>query len=65
MTNFITIIRIFCSLEHNGIGFEKKLYSDSGEDKEFVLNAEYALKTEVVRQLGEVRCILSKQKQIM
>ncbi len=29
--------------EHNGIGFEKKLYSDSGEDKEFVLNAEYAL----------------------
>ena len=30
-------------LEHNGIGFEKKLYSDDGEDKEFVLNAEYKL----------------------
>jgi len=43
MANFITIIRILCSLEHNGTGFEKKLYSDSGEDKEFVLNAEYAL----------------------
>jgi len=43
MANFITIIRILCSLEHNDIGFEKKLYSDSGEDKELVLNAEYAL----------------------
>ena len=30
-------------LEHSGIGFEKKLYSDNGEDKEFVLNAKYRL----------------------
>lgn len=30
-------------LAHSGIGFEKKLYSDVGEDKEFVLNAEYKL----------------------
>ena len=28
-------------LEHNGIGFEKILYSDAGDDKEFVLNAKY------------------------
>ena len=28
-------------LEHSGIGFEKTLYSDNGEDKEFVLNAKY------------------------
>ena len=27
--------------EHNGIGFEKMLYSDGGGDKEYVLNAEY------------------------
>ena len=30
-------------LEQSGIGFEKKLYSDEGEEKEFVLNAEYRL----------------------
>ena len=30
-------------LEHNDISFEKKLYSDDGEDKEHVLNAEYML----------------------
>ena len=30
-------------LEHSGIKFEKKLYSDDGEDKEFVLNAKYRL----------------------
>ena len=30
-------------LEHSGIGFEKELYSDDGENKEFVLNAEYRL----------------------
>ena len=30
-------------LEHNGIGFEKKLYSDAGDDIEFVLNAKYRL----------------------
>ncbi|MBE6046775.1 MAG: nitroreductase [Clostridiales bacterium] len=30
-------------LGHSGIGFEKKLYSDDGEDKEFVLNAKYTL----------------------
>ena len=30
-------------LEHSGIGFEKRLYSDDGKDKEFVLNAEYRL----------------------
>ena len=30
-------------LEHSGIGFEKKIYSDNGEDKEFVLNAKYRL----------------------
>ena len=30
-------------LEHCGIGFEKKLYPDDGEDKEFVLNAVYRL----------------------
>ena len=30
-------------LEHRGIGFEKKLYPDDGEDKEFVLNAVYKL----------------------
>ena len=30
-------------LEHSGIDFEKKLYSDDGEDKEFVLNAKYRL----------------------
>ncbi len=30
-------------LEHNGIGFEKTLYSDAGDDKEFVLNAKYRL----------------------
>ena len=30
-------------LAHNGIGFEKKLYSDAGDDKEFVLNARYRL----------------------
>ena len=29
--------------EHNGIGFDKMLYSDDGGDKEFVLNAEYTL----------------------
>ena len=28
-------------LEHSGIVFEKKLYSDDSEDKEFVLNAKY------------------------
>ena len=28
-------------LEQREIGFEKKLYSDDGEDKEFVLNAVY------------------------
>ena len=30
-------------LGHSGIGFEKKLYSDDGEDKEYVLNAKYRL----------------------
>ena len=30
-------------LGHCGIDFEKKLYSDDGEDKEFVLNAMYRL----------------------
>ncbi len=31
-------------LEHNGIGFEKALYSDAGDDdKELVLNAKYRL----------------------
>ena len=30
-------------LEHCGIDFEKKLYPDDGEDKEFVLNAMYRL----------------------
>ena len=30
-------------LEHSGIDFEKKLYSDDGEDKEFVLNAKHRL----------------------
>ena len=30
-------------LEHSGISFEKKLYSDDGEDKEYVLNAKYRL----------------------
>ena len=30
-------------LEHAGIGFEKKLYPDHGEDGEYVLNAEYRL----------------------
>ena len=30
-------------LEHSGNGFEKKLYFDDGEDKEFVLNAKYRL----------------------
>ncbi len=30
-------------LEHCGIGFEKKLYPDDSEDKEFVLNAVYRL----------------------
>ena len=31
-------------LEHNGIEFEKTLYSDAGDDKEFVLNAKYRCK---------------------
>ena len=30
-------------LEHGGIGFEKTLYSDAGDDKELVLNATYRL----------------------
>ena len=31
-------------LEHNGVGFEKTLYSDAGDDdKELVLNAKYRL----------------------
>ena len=31
-------------LEHNGVGFEKTLYSDTGDDdKELVLNAKYRL----------------------
>ena len=30
-------------LEHNGIGFEKTLYSDAGDDKELVLTAKYRL----------------------
>ena len=30
-------------LEHRGIDFEKKLYPDDGEDKEYVLNAVYRL----------------------
>ena len=30
-------------LEHNGIEFEKRLYSDAGDDKEYVLNAKYRL----------------------
>ena len=30
-------------LDHKGIGYEKKLYHDDGEDKEFVLNAVYKL----------------------
>ena len=38
---FICFIDI--CLEHRGICFEKKLYPDDGEDKEFVLNAEYSL----------------------
>ena len=30
-------------LEHNGVGFEKTLYSDAGDDdKELVLNAKYS-----------------------
>ena len=28
-------------LEHNGIGFDKTLYSDTGDDKGFMLNAAY------------------------
>ncbi|MBO4392478.1 MAG: nitroreductase [Clostridia bacterium] len=31
-------------LEHNGIEFEKTLYSDAGDDKESVLNAKYKFK---------------------
>lgn len=31
-------------LEHNSIEFEKTLYSDSGEDKEYILNVEYRIK---------------------
>ena len=31
-------------LAHNGIEFEKTLYSDAGDDKEFVLNAKYRWK---------------------
>ena len=30
-------------LGHNGVGFEKTLYSDAGDDKELVLNAKYRL----------------------
>ena len=30
-------------LEHNGVVFEKTLYSDAGDDKELVLNAKYSL----------------------
>lgn len=30
-------------LEHNGIGFEKTLYPDAGDDHEYVLNAKYRL----------------------
>jgi hypothetical protein len=30
-------------LEHNGVGFEKTLYSDAGDDKALVLNAKYRL----------------------
>ena len=30
-------------LRHNGVGFEKTLYSDAGDDKELVLNAKYRL----------------------
>ena len=29
--------------EHNGVGFEKTLYSDAGDDEELVLNAKYRL----------------------
>ena len=39
----IFICFIYICLEHSGIGFEKKLYSDDGEDKECVLNAKYRL----------------------
>ena len=32
------------AFEHNGIGFEKALYSDAGDDdEELVLNAKYRL----------------------
>ena len=45
--NCIDIGIFICFLDiclgHSGIGFEKKLYSDDGEDKEFVLNAKYRL----------------------
>ena len=45
--NCIDIGIFICFLDiclgHSGIGFEKKLYSDDGEDKEFVLNAKYTL----------------------
>jgi hypothetical protein len=30
-------------LGHSGIDFDKKLYPDTGEDKEYVLNAKYRL----------------------
>ena len=32
-------------LEHNGVGFEKTLYSDA-DDKELVLNAKYRLSSQ-------------------
>ena len=45
--NCIDIGIFICFLDiclgHSGIGFEKKLYSDDGEDKEYVLNVKYRL----------------------
>ena len=40
----LVIIDMDICLEHNGVGFEKTLYSDVGDDdKELVLNAKYRL----------------------
>ncbi len=38
-------------LEHGGIGFEKKLYSDDGGDNELTLNAEYKINGTANRDL--------------
>ena len=40
----IFICSMDISLEHNGVGFEKTMYSDADDDdKELVLNAKYRL----------------------